>query len=79
MHAYIYIDYDHNIQYATNCRFGKTYDINNYMFYFEIKHRTLIEKNIQWLKEKPWLLLQDKTLPEAIEIITQLGYEDYIK
>lgn len=74
----LYMNYDYNIQYYTTNVCLQTFNLNNYMFYFKIKYRAPIAKQVQWLKDKVWLLLEDKTLPEAIQIVTELGYEDFI-
>ncbi len=77
MFGVVFFDYQLNIQY---CSHNKKFDhlLKNYLSYFIIQYKSMIEKHTYWLKNKLWLLLENKNIHEATEILTELGYENYI-
>ena len=43
-------------------------------YYYPFKHKEEYDKQKRWMKDKLWLLLQDKTFEESIKMLTDLGY-----
>ena len=70
---YIYLDDNLSVQGEFGNLWLKSIYID-YMYYFKRHYCDYIKQQQKIVSEKPWSLLNDKTLKEAIDILIDLGY-----